>query len=692
MWVNWVLPPGLTDTDGGKVRFYRLFLDGGWGPGDFIAWITSNILYLPVVIPTAYASQLVAWVVNPAAWLDPIQRMWTSVTSTLLSFISPIILLAAALLGAVLVIAVRSRNSSQTMREASQRVVASGVMYVLILGMLYNPAGSLRNVLTAWVRLLGGTVGESGDSSTTTALTSTPDTHTAIPASGHAPTSDSAVVTDFLRPLTWLLNYGSQLSPECGKAWVKMITPDPHGGIGGKLSCLTADQVQATQSVGLAFVMTLIAWIPVLIYVRFALVVAIAFVTHLTLSILRFAAAGLAAAASVWQDRPIDEFLRFMLSAVANLIVASGIIGIARLGPQFTMAAVSALSDSTLVHFAVLTLVYYMLAAAVWGLEKRFGPIRDWLINNAKSDGDQPYSGAWRWLFPGGLNTKATAIDRMISGMRQSGSQWATQARERFNHMADRPHHTSTSIGTPAGRDGLAPGMIPDSAETKAALGVVNTMRAAANPDPLNEVETSVVQTILSRLKPSNRAPRIQSTPSTSSTATPPSRTNGTVVGAAETFGTVAAVTRRSEPPWGPPTTNTNGNGVGNTTGNNSVPAAHAESSLWRQRLRQETRELMSVNASGDPDLLALAAVRTSRALPEAVSTLGDPRGNALEPPGVRAPLSAHVARILYTELVLRALGWRGEIDANSVLPPAAKFFSSGVDESGNWVTQFYGR
>jgi hypothetical protein len=157
VWANWVLAPlQLIDRNGAKIQHYRLFLDGGWGPGEFFAWLTSDIIYLLVVIPAAYSSQLLDFAINPGTWLTPIQKAWTSVTSGLFAIISPTALLAAVLLAALLMIVARARNADEALKGIVQRTVASLGMYALILVILYNPAGTLRDVLTGWVGLLGG--------------------------------------------------------------------------------------------------------------------------------------------------------------------------------------------------------------------------------------------------------------------------------------------------------------------------------------------------------------------------------------------------------------------------------------------------------------------------------------------------------------------------------------------------------
>ena len=161
MWANWVLDPlNLVDRDGGQIRHYRLILDGGWGIGEFFAFLTSDIIYLLVIIPSAYSSQLLDFVINPGAWLKPIETAWTAVTSTLFGFISPTVLLAVVLLAALLMIAFRARNADEAIKDIAKRTVASLGMYVLILALLYNPAGTLLGVLTAWVQLLGDFVSD----------------------------------------------------------------------------------------------------------------------------------------------------------------------------------------------------------------------------------------------------------------------------------------------------------------------------------------------------------------------------------------------------------------------------------------------------------------------------------------------------------------------------------------------------
>lgn len=683
MWANWVLAPlNLIDRNGAKIQHYRLFLDGGWGPGEFFAWLTSDILYLFVIIPAAYSSQLLDFAINPGTWLKPIQTAWTTVTNELFAFISPTVLLAAVLLAAIVVIAVRARNSDDALKAMVQRIVASLGMYVLILAMLYNPAGSLLGVLTGWVRLLGGF----DDDAAAIAGAASPNATTDIPAGTHQlgdvvePGTDSSVLTNFLRPLTWMLNYGSQLSPDCAKQWTKLVE---HGE---PMTCLTADQIQASQSVGSAFVMTLVALIPVFIYLRFAVVVIITFVTHTGLALFRFAAAAAMAAMAPWQDRPLDEFLRFMISAVANLVVASGIVTLARLGPAAAVAISESVTTSTLVHFVVLVAAYHLLTVFVWALEKKFGPIRDWLLKAASSTTPTGNGSPTRWwslAFPGGLNPEATAIDRLISRARQKGSQWANQAREQVRNMAndkllfgalrDGSQSSAQTLPTAA-----AQGLAPDTAQTRAALAVVNTVDDQGQ-QVLAPQTSAAVQSVLARLMPRRQTRAQQQTPPRGQLVTA-----ATTHGDHRANGEVHNGTELVDLPMAQLVTNGSGSHHVNSVQPDAAPTSGQR---WRDRLRRDSLELAGATAT--PQLLD--TTRMDSAHQHVVSTLTDPRGNSLEPPPAYASSATYLARIAYAEIVLRAMGWEGTIDSRSVLPPGTKLFTSGVDEAGNWVTEFHG-
>ncbi|MBU8820969.1 hypothetical protein KL864_34480 [Mycolicibacterium goodii] len=674
MWANWVLAPlKLIDRNGAQVIHYRLFLDGGWGPGEFFAWITSDVLFLAVIIPAAYSSQLIEFAINPAIWLTPIEKAWTTVLGGLFAFISPTVLLAAVLLAVLVVIAVRSRNSDEALKAIVQRTVASMGMYVLILALLYNPAGTLRNVLTGWVRLLGGFTNDAAaivNPSPTGAAQAVPAGEIGdVVADG----TDSSVLTNFLRPLTWMLNYGSQLSPECAKQWARLVE------LGEPMSCLTASQIEASQSVGVAFIMTLFALVPVFIYCRFAVVVILTFATHLVLAIVRFALAAAMAAVSPWQDRPFDEFMRFMVSAVANLVVASGIVTIARLGPQAAVSIAESITDSTLVHFAVLVAAYYMLTMFVWTLEKQFGPIRNWLLNaasNAKPSAQDQTSRWWSLAFPGGLNPQGTALDRLIATARQRGSQWAAQTREQVKQMANDKLQPAPALTEAMGplAAAVTAGTVPDTPRTIGAMTVVNTI-----DDQVTRAETppvvSKVQSILNRLadrhlpalpNPPHR-PRLSSESSTTTGLTAAAIDNSTPAPLHQTTADATSPVTYQSPP---------GQGLNDL----------AESRLrWRARLNQDAGAL-ATSTSG-PQLLSSIDIDNDV---QAVSTLSDERGNALEPLDPTSTPATYLARISYMEIIMRAMGWEGTIDSHTLLPPGTTFFTSGIDESGNWVTEFH--
>lgn len=672
MWANWVLAPlNLIDRNGARVAHYRLFLDGGWGPGEFFAWFTSDILYLLVIIPSAYSSQLLDFAINPGGWLTPIEKAWTAVTGAIFSFISPTVLLAAVFLAALLVIAIRARNTDEALKAMAQRTVASLGMYVLILALLYNPAGTLRNVLTGWVRLLGGFTDDAA-----TIAGSTPVDTAQPPATEVgdvvADGIDSSVLTNFLRPLTWMLNYGSQLSPECAKQWARLVE------LGEPMSCLDPEQIQASQSIGTTFLMTLIALIPVFIYFRFGVVVIITFATHLILAIVRFAAAAAMAAASPWQDRPLDEFMRFMVSAVANLLIASGIVTLARLGPPAAVGIAESITDSTLVHFAALVAAYHVLTTFVWALEKQFGPIRNWLLKsatNATPNAQDPSSRWWSLAFPGGLNPQATALDRMISTARQRGSQWATQTREQVKQMAN-DKLLSSPAGTPAAGSTTAaatPGAIPDTPQTHGAMAVVNTIGDHAGQLLAPPLVTKV-QSILNRLTPRripNRpqlptAPQRPQLSARSDAARPDARSSDNTALPAHSTPEVAESAAVSPPQNDPHLIDTR--------------------QRWRARLRQDASDLLTSTSS--PQLLSSPDFDTERL--QTVSTLSDPRGNALEPLDPTSTPATYLSRISYMEIIMRAMGWEGTLDSHALLPAGATFFTSGVDESGNWVTEFH--
>lgn len=651
VWVNWVLAPlNLVDRDGGKIQNYRLYLDGGWGTPEFFAWLTSDLLYLIVIIPAAYSSQLIDFAINPATWLKPIEHAWTAVTAELFAFISPTVLLAAVLLGALMMIAIRARNADEALQDMIKRTVASLGMYMLILALLYNPAGTLLGVLTGWVRLIGDF-----DSDTTAVISAT--------APNLAEGADASVLTNFLRPLTWMLNYGSQLSPECATQWVKLIND------GTPMTCLTSDQIQASQSVGIAFIMTLLALIPVWIYVRFALVIIITFATHLILAIVRFAAGALMAAASPWQDRPFDEFLRFMLSAVANLLIASGIVTLARLGPPLAVSIAEGITDSTLVHFAILVLAYYLLAQFVWALEKQFGPIRDWLLKAASNtSGGQDTSRLWAVAFPGGLNPQATALDHLISRTRQRGSQWASQTREQVSRMTNEKLQSSSATALEgATKASGAQGVLADTPQSEGAMAVINTVRTATPDDPEQAEAATQARSLLSRIMPA----RVAAGELDRAAATPPALT-------------AAQHTSQTHEPTG---------AHANPAASPTPPPPHganpelSQRAHWRQRLEQDSLDL--TKSAALPDGFDALRLNTKAQL-DTNSTLNDTRGNALDPLDTRAALAARMARISYLEIVMRAMGLDPKIDAQQLLPSGTKCFTSGQDESGNWVTEFH--
>ena len=659
MFANWVLAPlNLIDRDGGQIQYYRLFLDGGWGVGEFFAWITSDILYLVLIVPAAYSSQLLDFAINPETWLRPIEQAWTTVTAKLFTFISPTVLLAGVLLIALLLIAARARNADEALQDMIKRTIASLGMYVLILALLYNPAGTLLGVLTGWVRLLGDF-----DNDTSAAVAAT---------DAAAATTDSSVLTNFLRPLTWMLNYGSQLSPECAKAWVKLI----HDGT--PITCLTPDQIQASQSVGTAFIMTLLALIPVWIYCRFAIVVLITFATHLGLAIVRFAAAAAMAALSPWQDRPFDEFIRFMVSAVANLLVATGVITIARLGPSLAVSIAESVTDSTLVHFAALVLVYHILAVLVWGLEKKFGPIRDWLLKSV-SNTSAPEPGTSRWwslAFPGGLNPQATALDRIISQARHRGSQWADQTREQVNKMANarlRGDH-NPALETATAAAAATPGVVADTPQTEAALSVVNTVNAPAHTDPDTTERAAKARSLLTRIMPLRPVRPELHSPTTAAHTPTIDHTPQLPTHPAEPHPHSSVPSAQHTPTALVPPTNL-------------ADPELAERTHWRQRLQQDSLHLATSAAPTDGFTALQLASKTQTA---STSTFDDARGNALDSLGPRAAPSAHIARIAYIEVVTRAMGIDPHIDAQQLLPSRTRCFTSGQDESGKWITEFH--
>lgn len=686
MWANWVLAPlNLIDRNGAKIQHYRLVLDGGWGPGEFFAWLTSDIVYLLVVIPAAYSAQIVNFVVNPGTWLTPIEKAWTAVTNTLFAFISPTILLAAVFLAALVVIVFHARNADEALKAIVQRTVASLCMYALILVLLYNPAGTLRDVLTGWVGLVGGFE----DDAAGVQAAASPNTQIPSAASGTHEVgdvitngTDSSVLTNFLRPLTWMLNYGSQLSPDCAKQWTKLIE------LGQPMTCLTADQIQASQSTGTAFVMTVLALVPVFIYVRFAIVVLITFATHVILTIVRGAAAGAAAAASVWQDRPIDEFMRFMVSAIANLLVASAILTVARLGPAVAVSIAESMTDSTLVQFAVLVAAYHFLALAVWGLEKQFGPIRDWLLK-AATNATPSADGSSRWwslAFPGGLNPQATALDRVISRARERGSQWATQTREQVTKMANEKLLAGTAALSGAAAANLAsaaatPGLVPDTPQSRAALAIVNTADDT-HTETLSPSAANTVQTILTRLTPWRRT-RTQD-PTTAPLAMPASThpdvidSDGNPINHNGTSPDGIAQVLRAVPRVGTAVLDAPTQQI-----DTALPGTHG----WRARLRHDANTLVARSAA-QPELLAPLELDNEPA--QAASTLTDPRGNALDHPGIHATPASYLARIAYMEIVMRAMGWQGNLDATELLPNGTTLFTSGLDEAGHWITEFH--
>jgi hypothetical protein len=467
-----------------------------------------------------------------------------------------------------------------------------------------------------------------------------------------------------------MLNYGSQLSPQCAKQWARLIE------LGEPITCLSPDQIQASQSVGTAFVMTMLALIPVFIYCRFGIVVIITFATHLLLAVVRFAAAGALAAVSAWQTRPFDEFMRFMVSAVANLLVASGIVTVARLGPKAAVAIAESVTDSTLVHFAVLIAAYHLLSLLVWGLEKQFGPIRSWLLKaatNATPSADTPTSRWWSLAFPGGLDPQSTALDRMISRARQQGSQWAHQTREQVTRMAndkllaDAATHTSAATANLASAS-ATPGLVPDTAQSASLAAVVNTVDNQ-RAQHLAPSVAATAQAILTRLAPQHQL-RAQNpnTPAPPHVHLPASDNHNP---------NIAQFLTNTAPNDATPSYDTHPPQI------HTIPTGNQH---WRARLQHDANALAAATAG--PEFVRPLTIDDSSAKP--VSTLTDPRANALDLPSAHDTPAAYLARVSYMEIVMRAMGWQPTLDSRALLPSGTTFFTSGLDEAGNWVTEFH--
>jgi hypothetical protein len=273
----------------------------------------------------------------------------------------------------------------------------------------------------------------------------------------------AAATGDMIRSITFLVNYRDLLNPTCAHQWSTSIN------IGGaNPRCLSASQLAATDpdwwTVGLAIAAVLIGWA----VLSFAVIVAIEFFKHLSLTIAYFIGATWIAALTLAKRRPYDPLAEAVARGGVHFFQAACVLFVSAAGPTLFLHLVTSVLTflPTLIQVLLSAAGYYISGKVILKVMENHTSLLSLFRDKIKQ------SNTWTNLYP--PNAPATVTSTALSGMVSQPTSWAkdryqqaiTSSTATWNKLRD---NAATWSRTQDGSDNVATDIIADTPQFQAA-------------------------------------------------------------------------------------------------------------------------------------------------------------------------------------------------------------------------------
>jgi hypothetical protein len=295
----------LSDSDGGLVDHYKLFLDPSlFNPIHAIYAGVCKFLHMTFMILGGYATAGIEWVTNPDKMVKPIGDAYQSLASRVFQIAPPQALVAATF--SILVVSVffhqtPGSNNRNRMTKAHWNRLASGFsVMVIVLALAANPFRIVRWMLSLVSTFSGYLTGTDSDTLYKQMVTNNTDR--------------------FLKPMTQLITYHDVLSPDCSQLWSQ--------GVNSSVTprCVTAVQRADTDPDELTVLLAILAVVIAVCFGYFAYVGLKLFFRHTLLSVFYGTGVMYVGVVSLAQRRAYDPLIKNVAKAGAHFLLALAMV------------------------------------------------------------------------------------------------------------------------------------------------------------------------------------------------------------------------------------------------------------------------------------------------------------------------------------------------------------------------------
>lgn len=310
----------IKDSSGAALSQYRLMLDPPfYSMLSNICGVIAEFCYALFLLATTVATALLQIIVQPRIWLEPLEHAYMTVTEPIYRFAPPqLIVIAAFAILVFQVYVIRSGpapaatrqnktptlmdqwipSNTQIARAQWDRLIAGGVLMLVVMALASNPFTPMRKLLECIVGF-GEMLSPTG-------------------GTGSAAGYQGASALGLIRTVTFLINYRDTLDSECAQQWAWSI----NSGAGNP-TCLTASQVAATRPDVWTAILAAAA-LPVGWYLlKFAGMALKRFLNYATLAVAYTLGTAYVAAVTVGRRRPYDPLITTASHAGTNLVMAA---------------------------------------------------------------------------------------------------------------------------------------------------------------------------------------------------------------------------------------------------------------------------------------------------------------------------------------------------------------------------------
>lgn len=441
--IDWL---GLKDTDGGLIAKYKLHLEPGYSLWHQMYGFFTDLMYLFYQVMAAYGTAMLDWPLKTDQWLTPLVQVYNRGTAHIYSAISPIYLVAITF--SVMLLTVYARRgdgmANQMNKVQWQRIGSALVLTMVVAFLAANPFRVVQIGLEAFGTLASIFTDNTGNTETTTNTTATENT---------------------IRTVSFLINYGGVLDPECAAAW----SAAQNAG-GANPDCLSTAQTAALDPTALTVAYAALALGMGWYLLKLGKNVIIKLAGHLSLFVALLISIAYVAALSLGRRRPYDPMGRTAARAATQGLLSGAILFVAIVLRAWLLELATWNEFPVFIQLALQTAIYWALSEVlIWGLKNKESV---YSLFKQRIEGSSFY----HTLHPG---SAPTAIETLMQGTLERPANWITdQYRNTHGWATDQWNRFINGAGTSAaeGSTVTASGMIPDTPESDAATERVNLL------------------------------------------------------------------------------------------------------------------------------------------------------------------------------------------------------------------------